>query len=86
MPTVTKSVRLSTRMVEDIEQFQGPDNFNRVVRLALRGWLKRRRRKAEDEMIENALRSRSPEQIAEEDQLVRQGGQSSLRILKDSSL
>jgi len=73
-------------MVEDIEQFQGPDNFNRVVRLALRGWLKRRRRKAEDEMIENALRSRSPEQIAEEDQIVRQSGQSSLGILKDSSL
>jgi Arc/MetJ-type ribon-helix-helix transcriptional regulator len=86
MPTVVKSVRLSTKMVEDIEQLQGPDNFNRVVRLALRGWLKRQRRKAEDEMIEKALKSRSPEQIAEEDRIVRQSGQSTLRILKDSGL
>jgi len=86
MPTVIKSVRLSTEMVEDIERLQGADNFNQVVRLALRRWLRRRRRKAEDAMIERALKSRLPEQIAEENQIVRQSGDSALRILKGSDL
>ncbi len=71
MPKARKSLRLPSKMVEEIEQLRGTASFSRVVRSALRVWLKRRRRKAEDEMIKRAFWSRSAEQVAEEDRILR---------------
>ena len=86
MPTTLKSVRLPDQLIADVEQFQGNRSFNRVVRASLKLWLKRRKRKSEDALITQALASRSPEQVSEEEQIVRLSGKSVGRILREGGL
>jgi Arc/MetJ-type ribon-helix-helix transcriptional regulator len=86
VPTLTKSIRLSQKMYDEIERLQGKGSFNRVVRAALKRWLRMKKRQAEDTTIERALASQSPEQIAEEEAIVRESGASARRVLKETDL
>ncbi len=82
MSTVIRSVRLKKVVAKEVESLRGERSFTEVVNRALARWIRREKRRREDEIVVAALRSRSPERIREEDEIAKQSSQSALRVLK----
>jgi hypothetical protein len=82
---VRKSVRLPGSLMREIEAVNtGGEQFSTIVQKALRRWVRYQRRKAYGRMVLEAARQRSPEQIAEDIELVRQGSLSGQMVLEES--
>ena len=82
--TVLRSVRLKRSVAQQVETLRGERSFTDVVNRALARWIRREKRRREDEMVVAALRSRSPERVREEAEIARQSSRSALRVLKAS--
>ena len=74
--TVLRSVRLKRSVAREVETLRGDRSFTDVVNRALVRWVRRERRRREDQLVLEALRSRSPQRIKEEREIVRQASRS----------
>ena len=82
MAGITKSVRLPRELIDEVEMFRGDQNFTEVVTEAVAQWLRRQRRRHEDQLIEQALTGLPPEQREAEDLLAGAASQSARRTLE----
>jgi hypothetical protein len=80
--TVLRSVRVKQALAEEVEALRGDRSFTEVVNRALGRWVRREKRRREDELVVAALRSRSPKRVRDEEAIVRQSSQSAARVLK----
>lgn len=79
--SISKSVRLPDSLYREVQHYRGDMNFAQVVTQALTVWLERQRRAAWGDIIERALTSRPPEQVAAESRLAKAASASGRRAL-----
>ena len=78
----TKSVRLPSPVIEEVDRLRGTRRFSQVLAEAVEQWIKRVRRQREDEAIARSLAGRSPDQRDEEAALLDVAAESGLRALE----
>jgi hypothetical protein len=81
---VRKSIRIPGDLLQSIEALnEEGDQFSTIVQRALRRWVRYQRRKAYGQLVRQAAQQRTPEQSAEEEQLIGRASQAGLEALRE---